>query len=76
MEVHIMTQKELTLMLENLKLRLKVLSYDHDVEVSHCDADHILVEVIELLATAQFGEIPREVSELLSEYSNVPKWYA
>ena len=71
-----MTQKEFSLTLENLKLRLQVLESETDIEEAHHDADSILVETVKFLATAQFGSVPDEVAALLRAYYNVPKWYA
>ena len=71
-----MTQKELSLTLENLKLQLQVLCCDSDIEVAHCDADHVLIDAIKCLAEAHFGTIPPEVQAIIAAYRNVPKWYA
>ena len=56
--------------LEELLTKMKNIDNGWDRELSHKEADKILIEVIRTLSKDKI------VENIIKEYENIPKWYA
>jgi len=53
---------------------MKIQSMNHDVEVSHSDADSLLIEALEVLGSR--SKFKQEIKELISIYEKMDRYYS
>ena len=58
--------------IENVKLEMSKVHNGFSKEENHGTADDLLISMIKLLA----GELEEDVSDFISDFLNLPKWYA
>lgn len=62
--------------MENLLEKMNKLAGGSDVEANHCEADRLLVDALVLLSEKLSDDDKLVVSELVTAFNRVERWFA